>query len=323
VALEQAQRAARAGVPLDTVLRRYLTGHTLLEEYVMEEADRGERDGWALNQREALRGALRAQASALDRLLQAITAAYGNELQGVERSPERRRNEWVKRLLDGGAAGDSELDYKFDAWHLGVIAVGTGAAQAVGELAVGLDRRLLSVPQGERSVWAWLGGPRSFDMTALQRGLSAGVSFAVGEPARGLDGWRLTHRQAQAALVVALRRNGIPPTLTRYADVALLASALKDEMLASTLTGVYISPLEDSRDSGPVLRETLRAYLAAERSVSSAAARLGVVRKTVENRLRAIEEKIGRTLHPCPPELEIALELDELTRDSITEVAIT
>jgi DNA-binding PucR family transcriptional regulator len=135
------------------------------------------------------------------------------------------------------------------------------------------------------------------------------VMLALGEPGRGLAGWRLTHRQAQAALLVALRR---PRRCTRYADVALLASALTDEALATVLIDVYLAPLEDSRGSGPVLRETLRAYLGAERSVSSAAAALGVVRKTVEKRLRTIEEKLGRSLHPCPAELEIALELDEL-----------
>jgi DNA-binding PucR family transcriptional regulator len=119
----------------------------------------------------------------------------------------------------------------------------------------------------------------------------------------------LTHQQAQAALVVALCR---PRRFTRYADVALLASALKDEALGRALIEIYIAPLEDSRGSGPVLCRTLRAYLAAERSVSSAAVALGVVRKTVASRLRTIEERLGRSLHPCPAELEVALLLDEI-----------
>jgi hypothetical protein len=315
VALEQARRAARAAVPLDTVLRRYVVGSGLLGEFIMEEADRGDLPG----EREALRGALRAQASVLERLLAAVTAAYVDELRRAGRSPEQRRYERVKRLLDGGAVEGSELDYELDAWHLGAIATGTGAAQAVSELAAGMDRRLLSVSHGEESVWAWLGGRERFAVGDVERAVSGamtdeevgqGVVLALGEPAKGIEGWRLTHQQAQAALVVALRR---PRPFTRYADVALLASALKDDALAKALIDIYLAPLEDSRGSGPVLRETLRAYLGAERSVSSAAAKLGVVRKTVENRLRTIEEKIGRTLHPCPAELEVALELDELS----------
>jgi len=142
-----------------------------------------------------------------------------------------------------------------------------------------------------------------------------GVVLAFGEPAWGIEGWRSTHRQAQTALAVALRRRDrIPPTrVTRYADVALLAAALKDEALARALVGIYIAPLEDSRGGGPVLCETLRVYLACERNVSSAAAALKVARKTVDTRLRTIEKRLGRTLHPCPAELEVALALDELT----------
>ena len=313
VALQQARRAARVGVSLDTVLRRYVVGSALLEEFVLEEADRDERADHP-GAREALRGALRMQASALDRLLEAVTGEYRDELARAGRSPEQRRAERVRGLLAGGAAVElselAELDYELDAWHLGVIARGAGAREVVDCLAASVDRRALCVASGENTVWAWLGGYR-LEMAALKRALSGfgEVSFAVGEPARGLAGWRLTHRQAQAALVVALRR---PRRLTRYADVALLASALKDEALARTLIGVYVEPLDDSRGGGEVLRQTLRAYLLAGRSVSSAAATLGVARKTIEGRLRTIEERLGRTLHPTPAELVVALDLDEL-----------
>jgi hypothetical protein len=81
--LEQARRAARVGVTLDTVLRRYVVGHTLLEQYVMEEADRAGKNWIPPTQRSALRGALRAQASVLDRLLAAITGEYRDELGRV------------------------------------------------------------------------------------------------------------------------------------------------------------------------------------------------------------------------------------------------
>ena len=277
---------------------------------------------------EALREALRAQASTLDRLLQAIAGEYGDERRRAGRSPERRRVELVRGLLDGGGGevGGEGLGYELEGrWHLGVIATGVGAAQVVRGLAVSGDRRLLSVAQGRESVWAWLGGGERFAVGEIERAIVevvrvSGVSLAVGEPAWGLAGWRLSHRQAQAALVVALRRNrisrnGAPPAgVTRYADVALLAAALKDEALGRALVEVYLDPLEggDSGERGAVLRETLRAYMAAERSVSSAAAALGVARTTLEGRLRTVEERLGRTLHPFPLELELALALGEL-----------
>lgn len=79
VVQEQARRAARVGVSLETVLRRYVLGYSLLEGYVIDEAERGEEDGLGPIQRGALKEALRAQAAALDRLLAAITNAYGEE----------------------------------------------------------------------------------------------------------------------------------------------------------------------------------------------------------------------------------------------------
>ena len=351
VVLEQARRAARIGVSLDTVLRRYVVGHTLLEEFVLEEADRGV----FADEKSALRGALRAQAMVLDRLLGAITSEYGDELARAERSPERRLLESVRLLLAGeradGGGGElaAELGYELDGEHVGVIARGADAdvREVLRGVAQGLDRRLLCVVCGEGMVWAWLSGQRGLGMAAFERAflgleragssvgavdragvreggagdLSGGVSFVVGEPARDLAGWRLTHQQAQAALVVALCR---PRRFTRYADVALLASALKDEALGRALIEIYIAPLEDSRGSGPVLCRTLRAYLGAERSVSSAAAALGVVRKTVASRLRTIEERLGRSLHPCPAELEVALELDEIASAPVpAEISIS
>jgi len=149
----QARRAARLGVGLDTVLRRYVVGHTMLANFVMEEADR---DGFS-SQRSAVRDVLRVQASLLDRLLDAITGEYRDELERAARSPERRRAERVRALLagrGGGAVLDmAELGYDLDGWHLGVIAIGAKAGDALRGLAVGVDRGLLSVPHGEESVW--------------------------------------------------------------------------------------------------------------------------------------------------------------------------
>ena len=39
---------------------------------------------------------------------------------------------------------------------------------------------------------------------------------------------------------------------------------------------------------------------------------MGVARSTVVNRLRIAEERLGRQLHPCPPELDVALHLHEM-----------
>ena len=334
----QARRAARNGVALDAVLRRYIAGNALLWDYIMQEADRAELAGQGVG----LRGMLQAQSSLLDKLVVVVAREYASEMQRAGRSGEQRLLERVRILLAGEPPVGVELDYQLDAEHLGVIGRGPGCQAALRQLAADLDRQLLSVTRGGGTVWAWLGGQRALQPADLQRlmspqtgrcsGLSAcrrdghggdagqppEVCFAVGEVARGLEGWRLTHRQAQAALLVALRK---PQQLTRYSDVALLAATLQDETLMRSLRDMYLSPLENPGSAGAVLRHTLRAYLAAECNASSTAAVLRVVRSTVENRLRTIEERLGRSLHPCPPELEIALHLDDLGPLDVTDTA--
>jgi PucR C-terminal helix-turn-helix domain/GGDEF-like domain len=306
-ATAQARRSVRHGVSLDTVLRRYVAGDRVLEDFVMDEADRFPR--------EALRQVLRTQAALLDHLMASIATEYVHEVERAGRSPEQRRAESVQRLLAGDPVGPGELDYQLDAWHLGVIATGARAAKAAVEsLAEGLGCQLLIVPYRDESVWAWFGGQRRLAVADIERLLSdmsvAGVSLAVGESGTGIAGWRLTHWQAQRALWVALRE---PRMLTRYTDVLLLAPALRDDVLARSLKEIFLSPLGGQRDGGAVSRETLRTYFAVGRNAATAAAALKVDRHTVERRVHRIEESLGRALHTCQAELEVALRLEALS----------
>jgi DNA-binding PucR family transcriptional regulator len=91
----------------------------------------------------------------------------------------------------------------------------------------------------------------------------------------------------------------------------VLAAIGRDDLLETSLRQLYLEPLEGGRDGGKVARETLRAYFAADRNVSSTAAALGVDRRTVRNRIRAIEELLGRPLRGSLADLEIALRLDD------------
>jgi hypothetical protein len=82
--VEQARRAARAGVGLDTVLRRCVAGYWLLGDYVMRVT---ERDGLS-GQGAALRETFQTAAALVDRLIAAVAGAYGEE---AERAGSRGR----------------------------------------------------------------------------------------------------------------------------------------------------------------------------------------------------------------------------------------
>jgi hypothetical protein len=305
-AVAQARRAARSGIKLDTVLRRYAAGDRLVGEFILDEASQ--------LPNESMRQLLRSQGPHVDRMMAGVSAVYMEEMEQMRRSPAQRVAEKVQRLLAGDAPLDAAgLDYEMDAWHLGLVLTGSRPDVAARTLAAGLNRQPLVVPRGQESAWAWLGGRHRLAVSEVERYLGAGilgeVKIAVGEPRRGLEGWRLTHHEARAAQQVMLRR---PQQLTRAGDVVLLAAVLRDELLAKSLHETYLAPLDAQGDAGVGLRETLRAYIDAGFNAAAAAAALGVDRHTVQRRLRKVEEALGRLLPTCSAEIEVALAIEEL-----------
>ncbi|HWO83556.1 MAG TPA: helix-turn-helix domain-containing protein [Solirubrobacterales bacterium] len=304
ILLAQARLAARFGISLDTVLRRYFAGYTLFCDFLAEAARPASES--------PLRGILRSQAQLFDRLLAEVTEEYRREPPSLLSSPEERRAEQVEKLLAGELADLVELGYELKGWHVAVIAPDGEWTAGLRELGAAIDRRMLEVRQQDGQSWIWLGGRREPDMselsTLLAQRVPPQVQLAVGEPGEGPSGWRLSHRQARAAWSVGNRGGD---GITRYVDVALLASMLRDELLTTSLRQLFIEPLGAERGGGDrVLKETLDAYFAAGRNVSSAASALKVTRQTVGNRLRAVERSLGRSLLQCGLALEAALLLE-------------
>jgi hypothetical protein len=272
----------------------------------------------------ALQSVMRGTAAVFDRLISTMIDEYTREAGGHHGSTEERTAARVRRLLEGELLDTADFNYELDDHHLGVVGAGPEVAETIRRLAKNLDLRLLLVRQGEGSAWAWLGSRRRLDAARFDHlaseDLPSGVSLALGEPAHGLTGWRLTHQQARAALPIAQRS---PEPVVHYSDVALLASILQDDLLAASLRERYLAPLAAERDGGEAMRKTLRAYFAAEGNVSSAAAALGVNRHTVASRLRTVEEYLGRPLGTCAAEMDAALRIEDLGYQLLPHTAIT
>ncbi len=305
--LAQARLAARYGVDLETVLRRYVSGYTLLADFALQEAEAGPSD-----QAASLYRFFHEQTGRLDELIAAVTEEYNREASVGPASPEERRAERVKRLLRGELIDSAGLAYGLEDWHVGLVATGTNGLAPLQRLADLADRRLLAVQPRADAVWAWLGGRRRVESGAIaehaERLLPVGCALAVGEPAPALAGWRLSHNQARAVLHLA-EPSG--PKVVRYANAGLIASVAKDEILVKSLRQLYLNPLSDERDGGEALKGTIRAYLAAGQHVTSAAAALRLSRQTVTARLRSVEEKLGCPIEHCATELDLALRLEE------------
>lgn len=318
-ALEQARCAARSGVSTTVVLHRYFAGHRRLGQFITEEADR---IGLSENA-PAMHHLLQLQEVLLERLVTAVEREHARESKQVAGPSEQRRMEIVQKLLRGEHIPPDELvELRYEIygrWHLGVIAVGPGAQEAVLRVRDGLscDDILLLRCEQEMAL-GWLGAQRKIDGAEVERlflatGL-ASTSLVIGESRKGLDGCRQTHREAQGALLT-LRR---PSRFARYGANPLLVSALENETLRVWLQD-FLEPLR-YRSDGRALMRTLRAYIDAECNRSSAASALKEVRRqAVGDRLATAEELLKRPLGTCLAELDVALYLEELAREEMLD----
>jgi hypothetical protein len=306
--LAQARLAARSRVSLDTVLRRYCAGNSVFSDALLEEAEHV-----ALPRAEVKR-LLRSLALSFDHLLAAVSDEYARDEVPHPEGTDQRRAALVARLLAGELLEPHELGYGLDLWHLGIVASGPGAGAAIHAFAATFNRTVLLASRDFEAEWAWLGGREPLRKPDVWERIDAypwpaETFVGVGEPAHGFPGWRLTHRQAAVAFPVAVRSK---QRVVHYSQVPLLAAALQDDLLATSLRQLYLEPLSRQRDGGAAAKETLRAYFSAAGNVSSAAAALGISRRTLSSRIVAIEERLGRTLQSSSAEIETALGLDRL-----------
>jgi hypothetical protein len=310
-AWESVRVGARSGGALSIPLRGYLTGHLVMWEFIVEEAEAlsiGDRARVALLKRASL-----IESTYYQRLIDVASDEYMSELERVTRGREQRRPQLIRELLEGSEVSELELGYRLAGHHVGMIVSAPEPEGLAHQIASMLDCQLLTLSRSERTLWLWLGGMRPLDgrgIAAVVDGLTdADLRVAIGEGAHGARGFRLTHRQACAAHAVAQRTSA---RVTRYADVALLALALHDEALGATLPAVYLAPLDADPGRAEILRETIRAYFAAGHNATSAAAALGVHERTVSARIRAAEALLGYPLNVHRAELETALRIEQL-----------
>jgi hypothetical protein len=307
----QVRRAACAGVSLSIVQRRYCVGHRCLGEFVAQEAeaiDNAAR-GWS-----ALRHLHRTQQALLEHLMAALEHEYYDERRSTH-SPEQLRIELVRRLLIEDVEPDElkDLDYELEScWHLAVIAHGPAGVETLQRAGDSRGRKLLCVSGDDGVVWAWLGGRAKLTVAELMPllsdgGRSSGASLAIGEPGRGLEGWRVTHEEAGIASLVARHE---PCGLTRCADALPVAGALQNGAIIQMYRRTYISPLNGLYKEGQAVRRSLLAYFKHGRNASCAGQVINVTARTIQNHLNDARKVLDAPLNLTG--LEIALRLEEL-----------
>jgi AcrR family transcriptional regulator len=218
--LAQARRAARTGVGLETVLRRYLAGYSLLEDFVIQESERGE-GGWvAPAQRGALRELLRIASTLIDRLIAAVSNTYNKEAEQDHAAPRRLSAESLER--SGGSdqmflARPREHAHRRDSIVAAIVEVVAERGCAGASVGLVLERARVSRPTFYK---VFPGGLDDGLMAVIDTGLErvgAIASQALEREATWQDGMR-------AALAAVLLFFDSEPDLARVLMVQTLGS---------------------------------------------------------------------------------------------------
>jgi DNA-binding PucR family transcriptional regulator len=131
--------------------------------------------------------------------------------------------------------------------------------------------------------------------------------MALGEPARGVAGFRASHEQAVHARRVA-RLEGRPAWgITRYGEVALQATVSTDIEQARAFAAHKLGRLFSDDEKSRRLAATLEVYLGEQCSRIRAARRLGIHENTVSYRIRQAEEILGHSVQDDTLGLRVAL----------------
>jgi len=326
---EYARRLAQRGISSIALVRAYRLGQQLILAWSLEEIARQETDPQV--------------AYAAAQAFTDLTFDYVDSIsEQVVEEYEAEREKWLdnrntvraavlKELVAGDtvdvATAESALSYRLRQRHLGVLlwssesATSTGALRQLERLllqlgkAVGTTSQPLFYPTDRSTAWGWIPLGRSRDelalaslQTVLERA-DAGLHAAVGTPAAGAPGFRITHLEATRAQQVALAAQSSALRLTAFTDPEVRAAA----MLATDLDGARrlvakaLGALAADTEGALRLRDTLLVFLAEKGSYTATADRIHLHKNTVKYRVDKAIEGRGRPLDDERLELELAL----------------
>lgn len=310
-ALQEARVAAQAGVDLHALLRTYRVGQAVTWNAILEEAMRVVPD-------DDRRVAVLRQASDYhyawnDKVTEGVIATYQAEHNAYFfRSQDRKRRSIVSDLLRGVPTDTEQLGYNLRTEHLAVVAWGRSPEANIRTIAHALEARHLTVSGTSGTVLGWLGA------SSLERVLEANPDgfkampetyLSIGEIAPGVEGFRLSHRQAWQAYRVNRIR---PRPLLRYDEVALEALVLRDRQAMGDFVDRELRGLDEAESRTDLLRDTLKAYFKAGQNAAATASAIHVHERTVAYRLRSIEQRLGISINARRDEIAVALRLADI-----------
>ncbi|WP_253849216.1 PucR family transcriptional regulator [Mycobacterium asiaticum] len=167
-------------------------------------------------------------------------------------------------------------------------------------------------PAGSLVLFGWFSRQSEFAAPggvndARRPTLPDGVRVSIGQPGRGLKGFRCSHIEASHARRAASLAGTRAGTLTRYRDVAVAALASSDAEHAASFVQRVLGPLAADDEGTYRVATTLSVYLQENRSRARTAQRLTVHPNTVSYRVDQAETILGRSIDTESLDLAVAL----------------
>lgn len=310
-AIEETRTVAQWGISLEALIQTYRTAHAVIWEQTMEVVEDVIAD--PADRAQALILVSRFLFAYTDRMVALLAQVYESERMSLFHDRDRRKRQLVRDVLEGLPIDQTKLPYLVSGVHVAAVATGAGADGVLRQIAAKVGVTALAVPGPSGSVWAWLGGSALRSEKVLERVVEmvpTSVYVGFGDVAEGVEGFRISHREARQAYRIGRR---LSSHVVRYGEVALMSLTTMDESLARQFMERELGFLADEVDPrSEDLRTTLRAYFDSGHNASAAAARLQLNDRTVAYRLRTIEQKLGRPILMRRDELSVALRLFEM-----------
>jgi hypothetical protein len=265
----------------------------------------------------------------IDLVSDELVDAYHVERDRWVRSAAAVRAETARNIIDGvldsERAASSRLGYELRRSHTGLILAGEPRAlpgghgslerEAIEAAAILGCADPLLIPVGGDVLWAWCGTFKSPSPEALSRierhHPPEGVRMAVGRPAYGIEGFRVTHLEAGHAASFWDLHQAYTGGTTSYRSIEVISLLASDRERARRFVRNELGPLAEQSEAAARTRSTLLGFLAHGCSHVRAAQELHMHQNTVYNRVRRAEELLGGSVAERRVELQTALMLAE------------
>jgi DNA-binding PucR family transcriptional regulator len=266
----------------------------------------------------------------VDLVADQLTVAYEQEHDRWISRRSGLQQRWVSELLAGAPVdvgrAEKALGYRLEGLHIAAVlwvdaAVRTRDVLALFDEARSLvaghvGPRSLMVPTDDRETRLWFSpapGP-AVDLACVRRAFESArikAHLALGRVEAGLSGFRASLKQAERVKTVAMTGAGhAGARVFCYDDVAPIALMATDvDGLRRFVTDVLGELAVDDERNG-WLRETLREFLARNRSYVATAEAMTLHRNTIQYRVTRAMELCGRSFDEPDAVLKVQIALE-------------